>query len=109
MVWGAVSSRGKLVFVEPGVKVNAAYYYREAILEVALKARGPMCLRIGPMDFSAGPRTGPQSKNRPGLVPGRNPGFHPVIRMTSIQPRSESAGLCHMGHFGGEGQRYPTH
>jgi inhibitor of nuclear factor kappa-B kinase subunit alpha len=39
MVWGAVSSRGKfpLVFVESGVKVNAAYY-REAILEGCLKA-----------------------------------------------------------------------
>ena len=39
MVWGAVSSRGKfpLVFVESGVKINAAYY-REEILEGCLKA-----------------------------------------------------------------------
>jgi inhibitor of nuclear factor kappa-B kinase subunit alpha len=39
MVWGAVSSRGKLplVFVESGLKVNAAYY-RETILEGCLKA-----------------------------------------------------------------------
>jgi inhibitor of nuclear factor kappa-B kinase subunit alpha len=39
MVWGAVSSRGKLplVFVEPGVKVNKEYYL-EAILDGCLKA-----------------------------------------------------------------------
>jgi len=39
MVWGTVSSRGKfpLVFVEPGVKVNAVHY-RESILEGCLRA-----------------------------------------------------------------------
>ena len=68
-----------------------------------------MCLRIGPIDFSAGPRTGPQFKNRPGLLWDRNPEFYLAIKITSFQPRSESAELCHMGHFGGEGQRYPTH
>jgi len=38
MVWGAVSNRGKfpLVFVESGVKINAAYY-KEKILEGCLK------------------------------------------------------------------------
>jgi inhibitor of nuclear factor kappa-B kinase subunit alpha len=39
MVWGAISSRGKLplVFVEPGVKVNAIYY-RDSILAPRLVA-----------------------------------------------------------------------
>lgn len=38
MVWGAVSSWGKLplVFVDPGVKINATYY-RDSILEAHLK------------------------------------------------------------------------
>lgn len=38
MVWAAVTADGRspIVFIEPGVKVNAQYY-RESILEVALK------------------------------------------------------------------------
>jgi hypothetical protein len=53
--------------------------------------------------------TGTQSKNHSALMPSRNTGFHPVITMTSICAGSESAGLCYMGHFGGDGQCYPTH
>ncbi|KAF2886382.1 hypothetical protein ILUMI_01255 [Ignelater luminosus] len=38
MVWAAVTATGRspLVFIEPGVKVNATYY-RESVLEAALK------------------------------------------------------------------------
>ena len=52
MVWGAVSSRGKfpLVFVESGVKVNAAYY-REAILEGCLKAEAQRVFGLGQWTF----------------------------------------------------------
>ena len=36
MVWAAVSKKGKfpLVFVEPGVKINAAYYKRHILVNV---------------------------------------------------------------------------
>ena len=51
------------------------------------ETRGPsVCLRIGPIDFSAGSRTGPQFKNRPGLLPGRNPEFYLAIKIASFQP-----------------------
>ena len=60
------------------------------------------------MDFPTRLSPSPQSQNYPGLVPGRNSGFHHVIRMAPLQPRFESAGLCHMGHFGGKGQCCPT-
>jgi inhibitor of nuclear factor kappa-B kinase subunit alpha len=52
MVWGAVSSRGKfpLVFVESGVKINAAYY-REEILEGCLKAEAQRVFGQGQWTF----------------------------------------------------------
>ena len=52
MVWGAMSSWGKfpLVFVEPGVKVNAAYY-RETILERYLKAEAQRVFGQGQWTF----------------------------------------------------------
>ena len=52
MVWGAVSSGGKfpLVFVESGVKVNAAYY-REEILEGCLKAEAHRVFGQGQWTF----------------------------------------------------------
>jgi len=52
MIWGAVSSRGKfpLVFVESGVKINAAYY-REAILEGCLKVEAQRVFGQGQWTF----------------------------------------------------------
>jgi inhibitor of nuclear factor kappa-B kinase subunit alpha len=52
MIWGAVSSRGKfpLVFVESGVKINAAYY-REEILEGCLKAEAQRVFGQGQWTF----------------------------------------------------------
>ena len=52
MVWGAVSSRGKfpLVFVESGVKINAAYYLEE-ILEGCLKAEAQRVFGQGQWTF----------------------------------------------------------
>ena len=41
MIWAGISKRGKLplVFIEPGVKVNAKYY-RQHLLEKVLKPDG---------------------------------------------------------------------
>jgi inhibitor of nuclear factor kappa-B kinase subunit alpha len=41
MVWGAVSAKGKfpLIFIDPGVKVDKAFYQR-VILEQVVKPEG---------------------------------------------------------------------
>src|SRR5690348_6374961 len=60
------------------------------------------------MDFPTGLGPSPQSSNCSRLVPGSNSRFYLVIGMAPLQPRFESAGFFHMGHFGGKGQCCPT-
>jgi len=52
MVWGAVSGEGKfpLVIIDPGVKVNQAYYQRE-ILDGVVKPAGQQIFKNGQWTF----------------------------------------------------------
>ena len=108
MVWGAVSSRGKfpLVFVESGVKINSAYY-REAILEGWLKVEAQRVFGQGQWTFQQDSAPAHRAKIVQDWCRAQIPDFISSSEWP-LQPRFESAGLFHMGHFGGKGQCCPA-
>jgi hypothetical protein len=60
------------------------------------------------MDLPAGFGPSPQRENQPGLLRGQFSGLHPVVGLALLLAGPERNGLCHMGHIGGQGQRYRT-
>ena len=105
MVWAAVTAdgRGPIVFIEPGVKVNATYY-RENVLEAALKPWARKHFGRTPWTFQQD--SAPSHKARVNQEWLKKPcsTLHFVHTMAFEFARCKSDGLFHLGHFGEQGE-----
>ena len=64
---------------------------------------GPRALRRSGMDVPAGLSAGPQGEDNPGVVQVPLSAFHHICGMATVLARSQSDGLKHLVHFGGQG------
>ena len=60
------------------------------------------------MDFSTRLRSGPQCENQSVLVQRQFTRFYQLLGMAPVVAGLKPAGLCYMGHVGGQSQRHPT-
>ena len=105
MVWGQCPVRANFrwFFMESGIKGNATRQFLRAAWK--LRPNGFSDRANGLSNRTRPQPTKPKVFKTGAALKSR---FHLVIGIASLQPRFESAGFFHMGHFGGKGQCCPT-
>lgn len=95
MVWAAVTANGRspIVFIEPGVKVNATYY-REKVLEAALKPWARKQFGLRPWTFQQDSAPAHKARVNQEWLQNNVPGFISHTEWPSKSPDANPLDYC---------------